>query len=72
MTWLDTGITVGIWALEIMAIALPVALGVAYITYFERRVIGWVQVRKGCNRVGWAGLLQPIADGLKLFMKETI
>jgi len=72
MTWLDTGITAGIWALEILAIAVPVALGVAYITYAERRVIGWIQVRKGCNRVGWAGLLQPIADGLKLIMKETI
>ncbi|OIO67941.1 MAG: NADH-quinone oxidoreductase subunit NuoH [Zetaproteobacteria bacterium CG12_big_fil_rev_8_21_14_0_65_55_1124] len=72
MTWLDTGITAGIWALEILAIAVPVALGVAYTTYAERRVIGWIQVRKGCNRVGWAGLLQPIADGLKLVMKETI
>ena len=65
-------IQAGIWALEILAIAVPVALGVAYTTYFERRVIGWAQARKGCNRVGWAGLLQPIADGLKLFMKETI
>jgi len=72
MTWLDTGITAGIWALEILAITVPVALGVAYITYFERRMIGWMQVRKGCNRVGWVGLLQPIADGLKLVMKETI
>ncbi len=61
-----------IWALEILAIAVPVALSVAYITYAERRIIGWVQVRKGCNRVGWAGLLQPIADGLKLFLKESI
>ncbi|MDQ7011292.1 MAG: NADH-quinone oxidoreductase subunit H, partial [Mariprofundaceae bacterium] len=62
----------GIWALEVLAIAVAVALSVAYITYFERRIIGWVQVRKGCNRVGPAGLLQPIADGLKLFLKETI
>jgi len=61
----------GIWALEILAITVPVALSVAYITYLERRVIGWVQVRKGCNRVGPAGLLQPLADGLKLFLKET-
>jgi len=72
MSWLDMAATAGIWALEILAIAVPVALSVAYITYAERRVIGWVQVRKGCNRVGPAGLLQPIADGLKLFMKETI
>jgi len=61
-----------IWALEILAIAVPVALGVAYTTYVERRVIGWIQIRKGCNRVGPAGLLQPIADGIKLFLKETI
>jgi len=72
MSWLDVSITAGIWALEILAIAVPVALSVAYITYAERRVIGFMQARKGCNRVGWAGLLQPIADGLKLFLKETI
>jgi len=72
MSWLDAAIQVVIWALEVLAITVPVALGVAYITYVERRVIGWIQVRKGCNRVGWAGLLQPIADGLKLFLKETI
>ncbi|MDQ6973202.1 MAG: NADH-quinone oxidoreductase subunit NuoH [Mariprofundaceae bacterium] len=72
MSWLDASIQAGIWALEVLAIAVPIALSVAYITYAERRVIGWVQVRKGCNRVGWAGLLQPIADGLKLFLKETI
>jgi len=72
MNWLDTGITAGIWALEVLAIAVPVALSVAYITYAERRIIAWMQIRKGCNRVGPAGLLQPIADGLKLFLKETI
>ncbi|TLS68203.1 NADH-quinone oxidoreductase subunit NuoH [Mariprofundus erugo] len=72
MSGWDMAAQAGIWALEILAIAVPVALSVAYITYFERRVIGWVQVRKGCNRVGWAGLLQPLADGLKLVLKETI
>ncbi len=72
MSGIDMAIQGGIWALEILAIAVPIALSVAYITYFERRVIGWVQVRKGCNRVGPAGLLQPLADGLKLFLKETI
>ena len=61
-----------IWAAEILAIAVPVALAVAYTTYAERRVIGWIQVRQGCNRVGPYGLLQPLADGLKLFLKETI
>jgi len=72
MSGIDMAIQAGIWALEILAIAVPIALSVAYITYFERRVIGWMQVRKGCNRVGPAGLLQPLADGLKLFLKETI
>ncbi|RMH52871.1 MAG: NADH-quinone oxidoreductase subunit NuoH [Zetaproteobacteria bacterium] len=61
-----------IWVLEVLAITVPVALSVAYTTYVERRVIGWVQARKGCNRVGPAGLLQPIADVIKLFLKESI
>jgi len=69
---MNMAIQAGIWALEVLAIAVPVALSVAYITYAERRIIGWMQIRKGCNRVGWFGLLQPIADGLKLFLKETI
>jgi NADH-quinone oxidoreductase subunit H len=69
---MEMAATAGIWTLEILAIAVTVALSVAYITYFERRVIGWMQLRKGCNRVGWAGLLQPLADGLKLVLKETI
>lgn len=72
MTTGGIAMQVGIWVLEILAIAVSIALSVAYITYFERRIIGWIQVRKGCNRVGPAGLLQPIADGLKLFLKETI
>jgi len=72
MDWLDMALQAVIWAAEILAIAVPVALAVAYTTYAERRVIGWIQVRQGCNRVGPYGLLQPLADGLKLFLKETI
>ncbi|MFQ5356462.1 MAG: NADH-quinone oxidoreductase subunit NuoH [Mariprofundaceae bacterium] len=72
MSMLEMGLQAGIWVLEILAVAISIALSVAYITYAERRIIGWMQVRKGCNRVGPVGLLQPIADGIKLFLKETI
>lgn len=58
--------------LKIVAIVVPILLSVAYITLAERKVIGYIQVRIGPNRVGPRGLLQPIADGLKLLMKEVI
>ena len=61
------------WTLvKIMALVVPLMLGVAYLTYWERKIIGWMQLRIGPNRVGFQGLLQPIADGLKLLMKEII
>ena len=47
-------------------------MAVAYLTYFERKLIGAIQLRRGPNVVGPFGLLQPIADALKLFLKETI
>ena len=56
----------------ILAITVPLLLGVAYLTLAERKVIGWIQLRRGPNVVGPFGLLQPIADGLKLFLKETV
>ena len=62
-----------VWTLvKIVLIVAPLLLGVAYLTYFERKVIGYMQVRIGPNRVGPFGLIQPIADGLKLLLKEVI
>jgi NADH-quinone oxidoreductase subunit H len=62
-----------IWILlKIIAIVLPLMLCVAYYTYAERKVIGYIQVRVGPNRVGPKGWLQPIADAVKLMFKEII
>ncbi len=58
--------------LQIVAIVLPLLLAVAYLTYAERKVIGAMQLRRGPNVVGPWGLLQPLADGAKLFLKETV
>ncbi len=71
MDW--TAIQAVVWTLiKILALLVPLMLGVAYLTYAERKVIGWMQVRIGPNRVGFQGLLQPIADAVKLLMKEII
>jgi len=59
-------------AVFIVAILVPLLLAVAYLTLWERKLIGWMQIRIGPNRVGPLGLLQPIADGVKLLMKEII
>ncbi len=67
-----TAQTVLYTVLKIVAIIVPLMLGVAYLTLAERKVIGFIQVRIGPNRVGPWGLLQPIADGLKLALKEVI
>jgi NADH-quinone oxidoreductase subunit H len=56
----------------IVAITVPLMLCVAYLTLWERKLIGWIQIRIGPNRVGPLGLLQPVADGVKLLFKEII
>ena len=61
------------WTLmKIMAVLLPLMGLVAYATLWERKLIGWIQIRVGPNRVGPMGLLQPIADALKLLFKEIV
>jgi len=79
MTLEFMGIDLMAWAttlfwivLKIVAILLPVILAVAYATYAERKIIGYMQLRLGPNRVGPKGWLQPIADTVKLIMKEII
>src|SRR6266540_376115 len=70
--WLGPAWTT-VWTLaKIVAIAIPLILCVAYLTLVERKVIGWMQVRIGPNRVGPLGLLQPFADVAKMLFKEII
>ena len=62
-----------IWTvLKIVVVLLPLMGLVAYLTLWERKLIGWIQIRVGPNRVGPGGLLQPIADALKLLLKEIV
>ena len=70
--WNSYGLPTAIIVLQIVAILVPLLVSVAYLTYFERKVIGAMQIRKGPNVVGPFGLLQPFADGLKLLLKETV
>jgi len=58
--------------LKIIVIVVPLLIAVAYVTLAERKIMASMQLRKGPNVVGFYGLLQPLADGLKLFSKETI
>jgi NADH-quinone oxidoreductase subunit H len=67
----DIGILLWI-IIKILIIVIPLLIGVAYLTYAERKVIGYIQVRIGPNRVGFWGLLQPFADLFKLITKEII
>jgi NADH-quinone oxidoreductase subunit H len=58
--------------LKILIIIIPLLIAVAYFTLAERKLMGAIQRRRGPNVIGYLGLLQPLADGLKLFVKETI
>ena len=74
---MDSFLDIYVWptvliVLSIVAIVVPVLGGVAYMTYAERKVIAAIQLRRGPNVVGPLGLLQPVADGIKLLFKETI
>lgn len=67
----DIGIVI-LTLLKTLALVVPLLIGVAYLTYFERKVMGAIQMRKGPNVVGPFGLWQPFADAIKMLMKETI
>jgi NADH-quinone oxidoreductase subunit H len=58
--------------LKIVVVLVPLILGVAYFTYWERKILAWMHVRVGPNRVGWKGLLQPFADVIKMLLKEIV
>jgi NADH-quinone oxidoreductase subunit H len=70
---LGNGLWLFVWSLvKIVAVVVPLMVCVAYLTLWERKGIGYTQVRLGPNRVGPWGLLQPIADAVKLIFKEII
>jgi len=71
-TFYDQMMYMVILVLKIVVVIVPLILAVAYYTYFERKVIGYMQIRRGPNRIGPLGLAQPFADVFKLLLKEII
>ena len=70
--WLGENLVIVQILIKIVVIVAPLMLCVAYFTYAERKLIGYMQVRIGPNRVGPKGWLQPIADAVKLMFKEIV
>jgi NADH-quinone oxidoreductase subunit H len=71
-SFLDQAIYMAILLAKILAILVPLIIAVAYYTYMERKVIGYMQIRRGPNRIGPLGLFQPFADVFKLLLKEIV
>src|SRR6201987_4630255 len=70
--WAGYALPTVITGIEVIVVVVPLLLAIAMLTYAERKVLAFSQLRKGPNVVGPFGLLQPFADGLKLLVKETI
>ncbi len=69
---MESALPVILVIVKVLLVIVAVLTFVAYLTLIERKVLGWIQVRIGPNRVGPWGLLQPLADGAKLLLKEEI
>jgi NADH:ubiquinone oxidoreductase subunit H len=61
-----------IFIINSLIVMVPILISVAYLTLLERKILGYSQLRKGPNVVGLYGILQPLADGVKLFSKEIV